>query len=153
MGDDDHRTGHPPPHSDVTARWGHHLGHGYRLSLVCCFACCPWLPGFLTFLTFSGHWLLLSNMPTGICLALVMRRLCSTIYYDCLVQFFMLHVCCLIIVVNFDLGGGPTVQWRQSGVAISPSDDHHHVVWTCILGVYFVFKFQVFLFVFSAFKP
>ena len=77
--DDDHRTGHPPPHSDVTARWGHHLGHGYWLSLVCCFACCPWLPGFLTFLTFSGHWLLLSIMPTGICLALVMRRLCSTI--------------------------------------------------------------------------
>ena len=42
------------PHSDVTTRSAHHLGHGPRPYFLYRFACCYWLPSSVTFCTVSG---------------------------------------------------------------------------------------------------
>ena len=107
--DDDTRRGHHTTHSDVTTRLGHHQGRGCRPYLLCCFACCHWSLSFMAFVTFSGHRLLSSKMPTGICSVWVKRPLYSMALRNCLMQICMLHVCCVTIVVNFDPGGDPTV--------------------------------------------
>ena len=142
--DDDTRGGH---HTHGTLR--HSLvthpaqGHGSRPLLLCYFACCYWQPFLKAFHTCYDLRLLYYVMPTGVWFTCVISRLYPIKLVNSLVQLGMLHVYSVTIVANHDeQGASPEsdVMCRVCGV---PPLYHHHVVWGCIYGMFFMDLFRL----------